>query len=819
MLGLRYAPTALLMLLPLAARAQSVRGVVVDAGDRPVAGVVVLLLDSASQVTARALSNERGEFRIASSRPGSYRIRTLRIGFGPVMSEAVVLVSGGEIAKRLVLSGLPIALDTMRVVDRNVCRAFTDSGAATYAVWEQIRAALIAAELTAASRTIAATIVGYERALDPGPGHSTGRILRQQSNVSTDYVTKVWRALPPDSLHRLGYVATARDNSIVYYAPDLAGLLSSQFVEDHCFRLTTDRNHNGLLGIAFEPTPERRKGVAEIRGTLWADRASSELRRLEFRYVNVSREQEQEAGGDLDFVRMRDGAWAISRWNIRMPLVVAVVVPGHGTDLRISEIRVAGGELALARRGADTLWRGPPRVLAGTLLDSVSSSPVAGALVAVSGTGLESTSDARGHFAIAGMLPGQYTLQVKTPSLDSMNAVHQSFFALTDTAASITVRVPTGQQLAGALCGPAFSRAGDNGIIVGSIRIRGDSSPASKSSTAKVVAEWNADPSDSTRVRRLEVRSTSNGGFRFCGVPVNTSVRLRASADSAETAEVTVVRIPATARVARAELTLDRTDQLALRGATFTGVVLNDSTRAPISGAEVAIVDVGKTVITDSRGAFTLSGIPAGEHEILVRRIGFGAANTRLTFTGHETLERRVVLGRAVVLETVSVSAKAIERALASFEENRRLGLGHFMTRAELEKYTGMRLATVLQQIPQMDMRHGRGEAAWVSSRHVRPPMCPSRNAAACLRSQGFYIPDTAEANQGMPMACYALVYLDDVLMNGATEPTEPFDISSIAVDQVEAVEFYSGPAQTPLKYSRMGSNCGVLAMWRRRSP
>src|SRR6266571_131576 len=110
---------ALLFLLPLAAHAQSVRGVVVDAGDRPVAGVVVLLLDSASQVTARALSNERGEFRVASSRPGSYRIRTLRIGFRPVMSEPAALTAGSEIAKRVVLSGLPIALDTMRVVDRN----------------------------------------------------------------------------------------------------------------------------------------------------------------------------------------------------------------------------------------------------------------------------------------------------------------------------------------------------------------------------------------------------------------------------------------------------------------------------------------------------------------------------------------------------------------------------------------------------------------------------------------------------------------------------------------------------------------------------
>jgi hypothetical protein len=36
--------------------------------------------------------------------------------------------------------GLPITLDTVRIADRNACRAFTDSGAATYAVWEQVRA-------------------------------------------------------------------------------------------------------------------------------------------------------------------------------------------------------------------------------------------------------------------------------------------------------------------------------------------------------------------------------------------------------------------------------------------------------------------------------------------------------------------------------------------------------------------------------------------------------------------------------------------------------------------------------------------------------
>src|SRR5689334_13382886 len=146
---------ALSALLPVTARAQRIRGEVVDAGSHPVSGVVVLLLDSASHVAGRALSNEHGEFRVSAARPGSDRIRTLRIGFRPVVSDPMVLVAGGEIPKQLVLSGLPIALDTMRVVDRNVCRSFTDSGAATFAVWEQIRTALTAAELTAASRTIA----------------------------------------------------------------------------------------------------------------------------------------------------------------------------------------------------------------------------------------------------------------------------------------------------------------------------------------------------------------------------------------------------------------------------------------------------------------------------------------------------------------------------------------------------------------------------------------------------------------------------------------------------------------------------------------
>ena len=104
-------------------------------------------------------------------------------------------------------------------------------------------------------------------------------------------------------------------------------LLSSSFLQDHCFRLAISLDST-RLGLAFEPTPARER-VADIRGTLWLDRASTELRSLEFQYVNISRAQQDHAGGELAFVRMRDGQWAISRWNIRMPVLVLGLSSGN----------------------------------------------------------------------------------------------------------------------------------------------------------------------------------------------------------------------------------------------------------------------------------------------------------------------------------------------------------------------------------------------------------------------------------------------------------------------------------------------------------
>ena len=192
----------------------------------------------------------------------------------------------------------------------------------------------------------------------------------------------------------------------------------------------------------------------------------------------------------------------------------------------------------------------------------------------------------------------------------------------------------------------------------------------------------------------------------------------------------------------------------------------------------------------------------------MVRRIGYGAADTHLTFQGNETVERRIVLGRAVTLEAMVVTDASIDRGMPGFEENRRLGLGHFMTRAELAKLEGVSLGSILEQIPGASILHRNG-GMWLRSNR------PTGMIAVP--------PDVTDSILGATPGCYSQVYLNNArvfsgrVIGGRLEPL--FNLNSINPAQIEAIEFYSSPAQTPLKYSTTESQCGVLVIWTRRSP
>ncbi|MDA1082576.1 MAG: carboxypeptidase regulatory-like domain-containing protein [Gemmatimonadetes bacterium] len=778
---------------PHAAWAQSVRGSVVDRGAIPVPGVVVQLLDTESVVVARALTDGRGLFHVSTLRAGTYRVRTLRIGWRPVTSEPIALAAGEEVARNFELTGVALALDTVRIGTTSLCRLTGPAAATTFAIWDQARTALAATELTARTRTLNATTVMYERHMDA----AATRTLQADAQLQTGFVAQPWSSVSADSLRKVGYVTMEGNGEATYLAPGLDVLASDSFIDDHCFRIIAAPEPD-LIGISFEPTSERRS-VSDIRGTIWLDRGSSELRSIEFRYTNIPAVQEQEARGSMDFARMTDGSWAISSWSIRMPVIGMVPRPRGmgGTQIEVVEIRVAGGELAVARRGTDTLWARTPFTVSGTLLDSASGRPVTGARVQVQGTPVAGTSRDDGRFSLAGVLPGNYRLEIRTPSLDSIGARHSVPFTLMLADTSVDARVPNAQQLVGTICGGTRgrdARAASTGLVLGTIR----SSDGSMPLNAAVVAEWTMGRDSGSRW--VEARADMSGGFRLCGLPANTAIILRAQTANASATPIGV-RIPGGGSFARAELTLDRPAE---GSAVFIGTVVADSANQPVARAEIAMPELGLSALADERGVFRIYDIPAGAHRVIARRVGYAPLDTRVEFAPNQAVDRRIVLTHVTELDAAIVlGASGLP---LSFDENRNVGIGHFLTRDDLIAHRGRPLSLLFRNIPGAGVVNSRANTAWLMSTRVPPS----------LGGAGIYFPQPFEVRQGMPAGCYAKVYLDNILMNPGS-PTEPFDINTFGAEQVEAIEFYASAAQTPLKYATLDSNCGVLVIWRRR--
>lgn len=453
----------------------------------------------------------------------------------------------------------------------------------------------------------------------------------------------------------------------------------------------------------------------------------------------------------------------------------------------------------------------PAQTVRGTVVDSASGKAVAAARLRVQGTTVEALADAFGRFTLAGVPRGEQALTIHTASLDSMSASYAVGITVSSATTTIAVRVPNALQIAASACGDRGY--GTGGIVLGKLRIAGDST---SSLAGTVSAEWLNTGADSARTaaaKWVSAAADARGRFALCGVPLDAPLTIRALTDGAS-GQSAGLRVTSAARFARTEIIL-RAE--AATAATLAGVVI-DSTNQPIGGAEVSVPESSKTTLTNDQGAFVLRDIPPGSQRIVVRRVGYGPIDTQVTFVAGRTTQRRISMARATTLDSVIVTEKPVHHALDDFEANRKVGLGHFLTRAELAKQEGRSTGAVLTTVPGINV-YARGPYAWVGS---------GRHNVTSLSNMAQVGLDATDALKGAPLwDCYALVYVDDHLVwhgqkfSTAGDPRahtpyvwEPlFDVNSIGVAEIEAIQYYATAAETPAKYATLNSPCGVLVI------
>lgn len=303
------------------ASAQAVSGRVVGGGDSSaVAGAIVTLIDSADTRLARALTDDMGRFVMRMPAPGRYRVEALRIGFVPTLDEPFRVGRGDIVSRTVRLTGRAVPLDTLRANVGEGCIG-RDSAARGAAVWEEVRKALMASQLTRATRayTMDVELFSNRQTSDVHVPPTVRRSARYSSSLRS------FRTRPAERFAAAGYLERHPAGD-VYFAPDEEVLLSPSFTQTHCLSLLPDSGSAGIVRLGFAPVPGRR--LPDIRGVFSVDRATSELRGIEFAFVNLRpAEQAGSPGGELAFRRLPEGSWIIEYWAIGVPYAETRVAP------------------------------------------------------------------------------------------------------------------------------------------------------------------------------------------------------------------------------------------------------------------------------------------------------------------------------------------------------------------------------------------------------------------------------------------------------------------------------------------------------------
>jgi hypothetical protein len=359
----------LFLLVATRSSAQSLEGQVVDsATGRPVAGGLVLLIGARDSIYAGGTTTERGSFSLAVVPPGNYRLRVLRIGSRAWVSPVLALAAGQRRVERLLISSEPVLLAEITVRANSSCRADPNADADVAVLWEEARKGLRLTDAGVSERLLEYRSTVTTRRTDP-----SGRMSTSESFGRIGFGAWPVGSLSADSLAAAGFVQpTDTIRGPRYYGPDARVFFSEAFLRTHCFRAVAPRDGDSTqIGVGFEPVKSRR--LPDIKGVLWLDRRSAELRRLEFHYTGLWRWVPKESvGGDLDFVRLDTGAWIISHWRMNAPVArtepLPLGIPPEEDERRFfgaHRVKLAGyleevGRVEEARtQDSVTVWRAP----------------------------------------------------------------------------------------------------------------------------------------------------------------------------------------------------------------------------------------------------------------------------------------------------------------------------------------------------------------------------------------------------------------------------------------------------------------------------
>ncbi len=767
-----------------------------------------------------------GEFTVVARAPGLYRLRSERIGYRASESPPIDLTGVGTIDVVFRVTPIPVELAAIEIRDERRCDMRPAEDTTTALVWEEVRKALEAAQWTA-RQNYQTRILIYEREMDASRRRVRSEAVRTRAGPMR---RSPFSSLPAENLAQHGFVVEQRGETW-YYAPDAEVLLDDAFLDTHCFHLVRGaKDREGLIGLAFEPTPGR--SVAEVRGVIWLDLRSAELQELEYRYTNMPWQiSDDRVGGTVWFLQLPSGLWIVREWQIRIPQIAYERRRGDPLlddrpRAKVTAFYDTGGEVfeISAHRGVPVFKASMARI-AGTVIDSTTGDPLPGARITLEGTDLITVTDAQGAFTLEAPFTGDYSFAVEHPRLDTIGIATLYYPVALERGAALTLRfgLPHADSVAARLCPDTPPSVGDGArygarVIFGVVRERRTGNPVAK---AKVHAVWQRITVSPTALNADDIKSVATadgtGFYVICGLPVGRPVEVWTEQPglASQRASLLFPLVDDTQLLLgwdkpvgrpydeihsapyqgwRLDLNADPTaaGDPAEESIALSGIVVDAQTAEPIP--EVLVTVNGQdTTTTQQDGTFAVPSLVwnRGVNRVHFRRLGFqpiaydvevGREDAAVVL--NVPLAQMPINMEEIVVEGESV---AIPSYLRGFYERRSKGAGTYLTQEDIQSRMATRLIDLLRTLPGIDLTGRRQDILFFRRAN---PNCKTELKPPMIILDGLPLGGAVPGEE----------------VTSLIETIDPYDLVGI--------EVYQGPSEVPAQFNRLNAECGLIVIW-----
>jgi hypothetical protein len=211
------------------------------------------------------------------------------------------------------------------------------------------------------------------------------------------------------------------------------------------------------------------------------------------------------------------------------------------------------------------------------------------------------------------------------------------------------------------------------------------------------------------------------------------------------------------------------------------GVIIEGQRGTPIEGARISLVGTDRAAVTDNRGEFDFEDLEPGRYVIRAAAIGFAVLNSPLILKERETLDIQFEAeSEGVRLPDLTVEERANHGPM-DWIRRKSAGRGRYISRADIES---RRAATVPDAL-----------------RNLAGVRIECRTSIVCVVRMAR-----------SPRNCGPGYFMDGI-------PADPAVVWLTPVQDIEGIEVYSGPAETPPELEGFQSRCGAIVLWTRTPP